>query len=153
MNLVLAPSVLESGGAAVVRLVYAAAVGAADQQVAIEALNTLRTGAAREEMAHPIMVMLSTTWFTRLGAIDRAYELAQSVLHEFETTGVLPTIQLATCWLPEMRPFRQDPRFQAFVTRFGLMDYWQKYGPPDDCDLKDGKLTCPKKRMAETGSS
>ncbi len=39
-------------------------------------------------------------------------------------------------------PFRQDARFQAFTTRLGLMAFWQKYGPPDDCDLKDGKLTC-----------
>jgi hypothetical protein len=41
-----------------------------------------------------------------------------------------------------MRPFRKDPRFQALVTRIGLIDYWKKYGPPDDCDLSDGKLTC-----------
>jgi hypothetical protein len=143
MNSLLAPSVHEAGGAAVVRLVYAAAADTADKRVAIEALQTLRAGAARESMASPIMVMLSSIWFTRLGAFDLAYELARAVLHEFETTDTLPSpIHVATCWLPEMRPFRQDPRFQAFVTRLGLMDYWQKYGPPDDCDLKDGKLTC-----------
>lgn len=34
----------------------------------------------------------------------------------------------------EMAHFRQDPRFQAFVTRLGLMDYWKQHGPPDDCD-------------------
>jgi hypothetical protein len=45
-------------------------------------------------------------------------------------------------WTPELRGFRQDSRFQAFATRLGLMQYWQQYGPPDDCDLKDGKLTC-----------
>ena len=45
-------------------------------------------------------------------------------------------------WVFWMRPFRQDLRFQAFATRLGLMEYWQHYGPPDDCDLKDGKLTC-----------
>jgi hypothetical protein len=38
--------------------------------------------------------------------------------------------------------FRQNQRFQALATRLGLMEYWQQYGPPDDCDLKDGKLTC-----------
>ena len=32
--------------------------------------------------------------------------------------------------------------FQAFVTRLGLMEYYQQYGPPGGCDLKDGKLTC-----------
>jgi hypothetical protein len=28
------------------------------------------------------------------------------------------------------------------VTRLGMMDYWKQYGPPDDCDLRDGRLTC-----------
>jgi Tfp pilus assembly protein PilF len=143
MNSVLAPVVLEAGGAAVVRLVYAAAAGAGDTRAAIEALQALRAGAAREAMARPIMVMLSTVWFTQLGALDLAYELAHAVLHEFEATGVLPgAIHVATCWLPEMRPFRQDLRFQDYVTRLGLMEYWQQYGPPDDCDLQDGKLIC-----------
>jgi hypothetical protein len=137
------PAVLEPGGAAVVRLVYAAVAGAAEKSSAIEALQTLRAGAAREAMARPIMNMLSTVWLTQLGALDLAYELAHAELHELATTGVLPgAIHVATCWLPEMRPFRPDPRFQAFVTRLGLTDYWHKYGPPDDCELKDGKLTC-----------
>jgi TolB-like protein/tetratricopeptide (TPR) repeat protein len=139
----LAPSVLEAGGAAVVRLVYAAAADAGDKRAAIEALQALREGAAREAMARPIMVMLATVWFTRLGALDLAYDIAHAVLHEFESTGVLPgAIHVATCWLPEMRPFRQDPRFQTYVTRLGLMDYWKQFGPPDGCDLKDGRLVC-----------
>jgi hypothetical protein len=44
--------------------------------------------------------------------------------------------------MPEMRPFRSDMRFQAFVTRLKLPDYWRLYGPPDACDFKDGILTC-----------
>jgi hypothetical protein len=45
-------------------------------------------------------------------------------------------------WTPEMRSFRRDPRFQPFMTRLNLMDYWGKFGPPDDCELKRDKLTC-----------
>jgi hypothetical protein len=143
MDSVLASSVLEARGAAVVRLVYAAAAGAGDTRAAIEALQALRAGVAGEAMARPIMVMLSTLWFTQLGALDLAYELAQAALQEFESTGVLRgAIHVATCWLPEMRPFRQDPRFQHYVRRLGLMEYWQQYGSPDDCDLQDGKLIC-----------
>jgi hypothetical protein len=78
-----------------------------------------------------------------LGALDLAYELAHAGLHELETTGVLPgAITVQNCWLPDMQPFRQDPRFQPYVKRLGLMDFWQQYGPPDGCDLKDGKLIC-----------
>ena len=143
MNSVLAPLVLEAGGAAVVRLVYAAAAGAGDKRTAIDALQALRAGTAREAMTRPMMVMLSTVWFTQLGALDLAYELAHAVLDEFEASGVLPgAINVATCWLPEMRLFRQDPRFQDYVTRLGLMEYWKQYGPPDDCALQDGNLIC-----------
>jgi len=141
MNSVVPSAALEAGGAAVVRLIYAATAGAADTRAAIEALQTLRAGAAREAMASPIMVMLSTVWFVRLGALDLAYELTQAALQEFETTGILRgAIHVATCWLPEMRPFRQDSRFQDYVARLGLIEYWKQYGPPDDCDLQDGKL-------------
>ena len=94
-------------------------------------------------MNRPVMMMLSIDWFTRLGALDLAYDLALATFDEFESTGVLTgTIHVAAYWLPEMRPFRQDARFPGVVTRLGLMEYWQRYGPPDDCDLKDGALTC-----------
>ena len=69
--------------------------------------------------------------------------MAHGTLDELETTGVLTgAVHVGAYWLPEMRPFRRDLRFQAFVTRLGLMEYWKQYGPPDDCDLNDGKLTC-----------
>jgi hypothetical protein len=42
----------------------------------------------------------------------------------------------------EMLPFRQDPRFQTLVARMGMFEYWKKYGPPDNCELRDGKLIC-----------
>lgn len=45
-------------------------------------------------------------------------------------------------WIPELRSFRQDARFQAFAMRLGWMDYWRQYGPPDECELKNNKLTC-----------
>jgi hypothetical protein len=41
-----------------------------------------------------------------------------------------------------MRPFRADPRFAEFTQRMGLMAYWQKYGPPDDCQLDGAALHC-----------
>jgi hypothetical protein len=45
-------------------------------------------------------------------------------------------------WAPELRPFRVDRRFPAFAKRLGYMEYWQHYGPPDNCDLKDGQIAC-----------
>jgi TolB-like protein len=140
---VLAPEILDAGGAVAVDRIYAAVAGDADKHLAIEALQSLRAGTARAPMLRPVMVMLATNWFTRLGAVDLAYEVAHATPEELETTGVLSNVTfVGTCWLPEMRAFRQDPRFQAYVTRLGLMQYWKQYGPPDGCELKDGKLIC-----------
>lgn len=40
-------------------------------------------------------------------------------------------------WLWEMEPWsrkaRQDPSFQGFAKRIGMLDYWKKYGWPDLC--------------------
>jgi hypothetical protein len=76
-----------------------------------------------------------------LGALDLAYEVANTTLDALESTGfLLGAVHVGAYWLPEMRPFRRDPRFQAFVTRLGLMEYWQQFGPPDECDVKNGQL-------------
>jgi hypothetical protein len=70
--------------------------------------------------------------------LDEAFDLANRCLPA--PLG----IAVASMWAPESAAFRRDSRFAGYVDRFGrnLFDYWQKYGPPDDCDLKDGKLTC-----------
>ena len=38
-------------------------------------------------------------------------------------------------WQPEAwsRKARQDPSFQGFVKRMGMLDYWKKFGWPDPC--------------------
>ncbi len=79
--------------------------------------------------------------FTQIGALDEAYDLANRSLDGFMRSGSVGSAWGAL-WLPEMGPFRSDARFQMFVTRLRLIDYWKQHGPPDDCELKDGKLTC-----------
>jgi TolB-like protein len=76
--------------------------------------------------------------YTQAGALDEAYELANRCLPA--SIGVIASM----LWFPEMRPFRRDPRFAAYIDRLGLhlIEYWQMYGPPDDCELKSGKLIC-----------
>jgi hypothetical protein len=75
-------------------------------------------------------------------AQDAAYALANQCLDRMAPGAVYGGRSTIHLWEPWLRPFHRDPRFQAFATRLGLMEYWQQYGPPDDCDLKDGKLTC-----------
>ncbi len=75
-----------------------------------------------------------------LGDLDAAYDLAMWCADE--RTKTPGSIDWSDVWMPEMRPFRNDLRFQAFVTRLKLPDYWRVYGPPDGCDFRDGILTC-----------
>jgi TolB-like protein/Flp pilus assembly protein TadD len=81
--------------------------------------------------------------YSLLGDMDAAYRLANQCLDHRAPGAVYGGVsfqqQLWSAWL---RPFRHDPRFQAFANRLGLMDYWQQYGPPDECELKDGKMSC-----------
>jgi hypothetical protein len=75
-----------------------------------------------------------------VGGFDEAFELANRCLTRVGAGTIVPAP--AYLFTPEVRPFRHDARFQAFVTRLGLMEYFERYGPPDDCELKNNKLTC-----------
>ena len=79
--------------------------------------------------------------YTLLGALDPAYESVNRLLDEMARSGPVWAFP-GGLWLPEMRSFRQDPRFQALVTRLGLAPYWEKFGPPDNCELRGGRLIC-----------
>ena len=43
-------------------------------------------------------------------------------------------------WMPELAPFRRDPRFHEFTARLGLQKYWEAKGPPDGYLLEKGRL-------------
>jgi TolB-like protein/Tfp pilus assembly protein PilF len=65
------------------------------------------------------------------GAMDACLELTQSDISR-------PLVLFA----PELRAFRKDARFHGLATRLGMMEYFERYGPPDDCELKNNRLTC-----------
>ena len=135
-----------STSAEVVRLVYAARANPSRIEETLAARNRLfprsvvhEPGRADEEASS---CMEATLWYGSLGAgraLDVAYDLADQCMDELVPGQI---IMLPLLWTPERRPFRRDPRFQPLATRLGLMEYWQQYGPPDGCDLNDGKLAC-----------
>ncbi len=74
------------------------------------------------------------TYYASLGATDELYHQMNLLLHRDGDT--YPEIlAIGMMWAPEMRLFRQDPRFQDIAQRLGLMDYWKQVGPPDACTL------------------
>jgi hypothetical protein len=86
--------------------------------------------------------MFSMNWYTMLGEIDRAYLVSERWLAQVQGAGRTGIPFNFGFWQPEMRPFRADPRFAEFTRRMGLTAYWQKFGPPDDCQLQGAALRC-----------
>ncbi|HEY6456778.1 MAG TPA: winged helix-turn-helix domain-containing protein [Steroidobacteraceae bacterium] len=132
----------DAGGGQALKLFYAALA------------NPMKTAAARQSLQALIPQLRSETIdarissffvvaLARLGALDAAYELANGLVANGMRLRV-PTLSLnlSALWAPEMRAFRQDRRFQVLVTRLKLIDYWKQFGPPDNCELMDGKLMC-----------
>ena len=93
------------------------------------------------EQIGPELSMHLLAWYPMLGELDRAYEFVEQVRrHDLprKTVGLF----LPWVWLPELLPFRQDPRFQQLVQGLRLIDYWKQYGPPDECELQGETLVC-----------
>jgi len=132
--------------AEVVRLVYAALADPDRRNTALAArarlYPTSGAAAAHTDVGPRIM---SSYYYALMAANDVAYGLFNECLDGWtpgEALTSAASVSHLLVFCPELRAFRQDPRFQALETRLGLMEYWQQFGPPDDCDLTDGKLTC-----------
>jgi Tfp pilus assembly protein PilF len=123
-----------------VRLALSALATDGETAQAIAALRAVEKHADPRKLAWDGLGLLC--WlYAWLGALDHAYETAHRTLDEMARSGPV-WIFPGSLWAPHMQSFRQDPRFQALVTRLGLMGYWEEYGPPDNCELRDGRLIC-----------
>ncbi len=137
----LLPAFRAAGGAEVITLVHAALADAAKVPAATAAIRDLLARAKPGDIG-PAAAKDMLVWCALLGALDLAYEAANSFLDEFARSGTVGSAW-DPLWLPEMRAFRQDARFQALVSRMGFIEYWKMYGPPDGCELRNGMLICP----------
>jgi TolB-like protein/DNA-binding winged helix-turn-helix (wHTH) protein len=88
------------------------------------------------------MLIYTMNWYTQLGALDRAYALAERWIDHYEQTGLVGVPFTIFLWDDDMRPFRRDPRFHDFVARLNYTMLWQRNGLPDDCSMREAKLTC-----------
>jgi TolB-like protein/Tfp pilus assembly protein PilF len=140
----------EARTAEVIRLVYAALADPGQRNAALAARNRLYPPSGNSVVAGAmhgdmLLCMKSSYYYALLDANDVAYGLGMECFGGWapgEYSSNSGNSNFPGWFLPELRAFRRDPRFQAFQTRFGMMEYWQKYGPPDDCNLKDGRLMC-----------
>ncbi len=85
--------------------------------------------AAYEARLAPQAAPLRLQSLGQFGAVDQAYEMIEQpgvLKHLAESTDVI--------FRPHLGAFRKDPRFPAFATRLGLMQYWSKTNSwPDFC--------------------
>ncbi len=132
----------QAGAVEVVRLLHKALADPAERRNAIAALDALNARGPDKGMDSFAMLMLSMNWYTMLGDVDRAYLVSDRWLAESRRTGLSGIPFIFGFWLPEMRPFRTDPRFQELARHLGFIAYWEKFGPPDDCQLRSGTLSC-----------
>ncbi len=136
----LPPGIAADGGAETVRQYYATVGKSGGFSRQIAALDDLRARAAPREMTQFFKRRL-LLWYVQLGALEQAFDIANQSLDYFARSGSIGTAW-AFYWMPEMLRFRQDPRFQLICRRMGFFDYWQVYGPPDNCELRGGTLIC-----------
>jgi TolB-like protein/tetratricopeptide (TPR) repeat protein len=119
-------------GAKTVELVCLALKDPSRKPAAISALQRLQKSMQSAEFDPPMRKRLML-WHTQLGAIDAAYDVFVRSLSHYEETGTVGAAW-GLLWLPEMRPFRQDPRFRECVRRLRFTEYWAQHGPPDRCE-------------------
>lgn len=80
-------------------------------------------------------------YYVKLGELDDAYRYANRILDDYLRQGVVG-YAWGVLWIPEMSPFRRDPRFIRLVTRLHLPDIWRVQGPPDLCRRQGESFDC-----------
>jgi TolB-like protein/DNA-binding winged helix-turn-helix (wHTH) protein/Tfp pilus assembly protein PilF len=126
----------------VAKLAFAALVDPSQRAAALAARARLYPhGETFSTAAAAGLCAKSARAYVLFGAIDMAYDLENQCLDQM-SPGIGTSAGGFYLWTPEMRRFRHDRRFQALCARLGFMPYFEKYGPPDLCNLKQGKLTC-----------
>jgi TolB-like protein len=141
------PSDPDSARAAEIgKLVYAALADPSRRSEALAARSRLYPERGELRVANNNMALRacidSAYNYALLGALVDAYGLIDQCLSQQPPETAVTGSVASILWSPEMRGFREDPGFQSLVTRLGLMEYWNQYGPPDDCDLKGSTLNC-----------
>jgi TolB-like protein/Tfp pilus assembly protein PilF len=136
----LSPAEVAAGMPEAIVDVFGAIRGGVARAAAIEKVDALWTRLGPESIPQPVKRRFMV-WYTLLGAMDQAYAVMTQSLDQFARSGTIGTAW-GFLWMPDMQSFRRDARFQALVARLGLPAYWDRFGPPDGCEWRNGKLIC-----------
>lgn len=134
----MSPAARSDGGFEAIQLFYASLSDASRKPAAVAALTAWETSQRAGDL-NRLTAQRLMLWFTMLGAIDTAHDVGHHILDRFAPCGAIGC-GWGILWMPEMQPFRASLRFQALVSRLGLVEYWRHYGPPDGYALQGGSL-------------
>jgi TolB-like protein/Tfp pilus assembly protein PilF len=136
----LSPTSREAGGFEAIQSFYRAQSDPSRNDRAIVALQAWEANLPPEEL-DPGASQRLIVWFTILGAIDAAHDVAQRIVDRLAVHGTIGH-GWGILWTKEMHAFRESPRFQSLLSHLGLFSYWRQYGPPDNCVLRGDLLHC-----------
>lgn len=140
-TLALPSELREAGGGELVGMLHAGLVDPGKRGAALLALGDLSRSLQTNGTATFASLMFALNWYVMLGDLDRAYATGEDWLALTARTGLSGIPHNAELWLPEMRAFRADERFEPLASRLGLVEYWRRFGAPDHCTLR-AKLLC-----------
>jgi len=136
----LSPASRAAGGFEAIQLFYTAKSDQSHRAAAIAALQAWEAKLHAEHIDARTAQRL-IVWFTLLGAIETAHDVAERILDRLVPSGTIGS-GWGFLWTKEMHGFRTCPRFQGLISRLGLIVYWRLYGPPDNCALQGDLLIC-----------
>jgi hypothetical protein len=123
----------------VMRRLHGPGASCGERDEGFAALRSLETSLSAEELDPPMRKRF-LLWYSSIGALDRAFELASESLDHYAREGTVGGAW-GVLWLAEMAPFRHDRRFRLFAQRLRLFEYWSEYGPPDGYCMDGDRLT------------
>jgi tetratricopeptide (TPR) repeat protein len=125
------------GAADVVAQAYQALDDAKERGSAASRVRELADASIRRRI-DPAFEKETMVWCALLGEVGSAHDVASAILETSSRDGTVGTAW-DPVWLPEMLPFRRHARFDDFVARLRLPEYWREKGFPDGCRQQGGK--------------
>ena len=137
MTLALSEPLRAAGGTAAIRALCVALANPTRRQAADRALRSFIPHLLVSDDDDRIKMFFVDALVT-VDDLDEAYAMMRQFLDQHVQATGSGGLEWSEIWAPEMRTFRQDPRFVALVSRMNLPAYWKVYGPPDACEVSSG---------------